>query len=272
MSLIPILLLSILLWSCQEQNTNPNSNNNSAEPKINTEKSHSFFDREQERLEKRRSYVFQPLLDSAGSSDTMFLQHLIRAYELEEWQEAIVHYSGSSPLYGLEDSIWLIDLKLPNDSLCAPFGKHYQLIFNAKGQLIHEDSAAQAELLELWEDQPPLLMTFNHDCNHLGQHHFYKYEKGVLIDIFNVLMESTPPTFDQDATADGIIYQPSMMDLRIEDQNKDGWNDLVFRAQKLILRGPDSSKTYTLWRPYRREAMEYVFLFQKNEDWFVQKQ
>jgi hypothetical protein len=264
-------LFMIFIISCQEQNTNPESKVTSPSTKTIETGAETLFQSEAEAAKQRKSLVFKPILDSLTPKDSAFIPELVSTYQLEPWSDAEVVAWEQNALYGYPDSIWFLNIKLPNDSLCLPFGKHYQLIFDLKGHLLYEDSASQASLLKIWADQAPLLMTLVQDCKHQGQHHFFKYEKGMMIDIFNVLMESTPATFDQDAESDGFIYKPHQLAIKLEDHNKDGWNDLVFKGQKLILKGPDDKK-YNEWYPYKREKLEYVFLFQKNEDWFVQEQ
>ena len=228
-----------------------------------------LFKNEEERLKARKDKVFRPILDSAGRADKKnLLRNLSQQYGSPFSESVELNQCKYSKFYGYKDSIWILELKTGNEALCPPYGTQLQYIFDAQGHLIYEDSAALMEMLVVWEDKAPLLMTIATDCKGTGQHHFYKYESGQLIDIFNVLMESTPLTYDAEASTDAKIYKPEMLALKLMDKNKDGRNDLVFSGQRLILKGPDDKK-YTEMNPYKRESVEYIFLYEPIDDWFV---
>jgi outer membrane murein-binding lipoprotein Lpp len=228
-----------------------------------------LFKDEEERLRAKRSLVFKPILDSAGRADKpQLLAKLKETYHPVMSNSMELTTCSYHFLYGSPDSIWQVALKATEENLCNPFGVHRQFIFDATGHLIYEDSAARFEFVKVWEDKPALLMTLNSDCKGSGQHHFYKYQSGQLIDIFNVLLETTPLTYDAQKADDYAVLEPALLPLRIEDRNKDGHNDLLFSGQRLLLKSPDN-KEYTTQNPYRREKVEYVFLYEPGEDWFV---
>jgi hypothetical protein len=170
-----------------------------------------------------------------------------------------VYYSG---IYGAEDSIWVVEIKEDKDSTCLPAGKKIQLLFNNQGQLIHVDSAAYLKWVKFKKDKNPLLMTLNSNCSGKGQHHFYKYENGSMVDIFNVLFDSTPNTYDTEISSDNVNYQPAELEMTLEDLNEDGKNDLVFSGVKQIYENKNLVKT---------QALRFTFIYEPNEDWFVLK-
>lgn len=265
--------LIALLFFCACTNSTIEKNPNTGKidsTNVNTGISKAdLFKDEEERLKARRNLVFTAILDSAGRADkSKLLAKLKAAYDPTMSNSMELSSCSYHFLYGSQDSIWQISLKSSEENLCNPFGLRRQFVFDAAGHLIFEDSAARFEFVKVWEDKPALLMTLNSDCEGTGQHHFYKYQSGQLIDIFNVLLETTPLTYDEQKAEDYAVLQPALLPLRIEDRNKDGRNDLVFSGQRLLLKGPDN-KEYTIQNPYRKEKVEYVFLYEPGEDWFV---
>ena len=92
-------------------------------------------------------------------------------------------------------------------------------------------------------------------------HHFYKFDQGELLDIFNVLLENTPPTFDAIAS-DGSDFQPQELELKMEDKNDDKIKDICFKGMKQLYKNGNFIKA---------QPVEYVFIYQPGEDWFLLK-
>jgi hypothetical protein len=211
----------------------------------------------------QREKIFKPILSSETRKNGNLLLKKFKDFypiKLEKGLELKKCYSVK--MYGCKDSVWVMEAIHPNDSSCLPHGLKQQLFFDAKGHLIHTDKASNIGWTVIKENQGPLLITLNTDCNGKGYHHVYKFENGELIDIFNVLLENTPATFDSNQEGDDVNFQPNELELKIEDRNKDKRNDLVFKGTR---------QTYKDKKFLNASPIEYVFLYQPGEDWFVLK-
>jgi hypothetical protein len=74
-------------------------------------------------------------------------------------------------------------------------------------------------------------------------------------------LENTPPTYDKDPT-DGFDFQPQELELKMEDKNEDKIKDICFKGMKQIYKNANFVKA---------EPVEYVFIYQPGEDWFLLK-
>lgn len=268
---ISLLITAIFMVACDNHTPTPAQHRNTQDSTAShaTEDKFDLFKDEEERLKARRNLVFKTILDSASRANkTTLVSKLKETYRPTLPHAMELTICKNTYMYGYSDSLWIVELKALDDNLCHPYGLRRQFIFDAAGHLIYEDSATQVEFVKIWKEKSPLLMTLNSDCKGRGQHHFYKYESGQLIDIFNVLLETTPLTYDEQKSDDYAIFQPAVLTLSVVDKNGDGRNDLVFSGQRLLLKGPDN-KQYTESAPYKREKVEYVFLYEPGEDWFI---
>ena len=214
-------------------------------------------------MDAQRERVFRPILSSEARKDgNLLLKKFKDFYPVKLEKGLKLKKCYSVKMYGCKDSIWVMEAIHPNDSNCLPHGLKQQLFFDAKGHLIHTDKASNIGWTVIKENQGPLLVTLNTDCNGKGYHHVYKFENGELIDIFNVLLENTPATFDSNQEGDDVNFQPNELELKIEDRNKDKRNDLVFKGTR---------QTFKDKKFLNASPIEYVFLYQPGEDWFVLK-
>jgi len=223
----------------------------------------NLFDDDSLGIEGQRNKVFNPILDSESRKDmTELLKTLSSFYHIQLQPKTAISRCYSSQIYGGEDSVWVIETVVEKDSSCLPHGHRSQFFFDTKGHLIHSDNAATVTWIFFKKEAKPLLMTLETDCKGKGYHHFHKMENGELIDIFNVLLENTPPTYDANAADDNISYQPNELELKLDDRNKDGQQDVIFAGKKQIYKDGNLQKT---------ESVEYTFLYEPGEDWFVLK-
>lgn len=213
-------------------------------------------------FEAQKNKIFKPILNKSSRAETeKLLERFSESYQLQIEDGLVLNKVYSSKIYGYNDSIWVMECAVPKDSLCKPHGRKQQFIFDAKGHLIHIDRAAVLKWVNFKDKGAPLLMTLNTDCKEFGYHHFYKFDQGELLDIFNVLLENTPPTYDKDPT-DGFDFQPQELELKMEDKNEDKIKDICFKGMKQIYKNANFVKA---------EPVEYVFIYQPGEDWFLLK-
>lgn len=263
-NILLLFLASYLLSACNEIGLGSDKKQaNAQDSSKNKHPKGTLFDDDSLDIEAQRNKVFSPILDSEIRTDKVeLLKKLSSFYHLQLGSEIAVSGCYSSQIHGGEDSLWVIETIVEKDSSCLPHGRRSQFFFDTKGHLIHLANAAMIQWVAFKKEAAPLLMTLETDCKSKGYHHFYKMENGELIDIFNVLLENTPPTYDADMADDNISYQPNELDFKLDDRNKDGQNDLIFSGKKQIYKDGNLQKT---------ESLEYTFLYEPGEDWFVLK-
>jgi hypothetical protein len=213
-------------------------------------------------FDAQKDKIFRPILNNSSRSDSKeLLRKLQQSYQIQFEPGLELTKLYSVKMYGCKDSIWVMECSVPKDSICKPHGRKQQFFFDAKGHLIHTDKAATIKWINFKEKNGPLLMTLNSDCNGTGYHHFYKFDNAELLDIFNVLLENTPATFDTNLS-DDIVYQPQELELKMEDKNGDKIKDISFQGMKQIYKNGNFIKSVPI---------EYVFIYQPGEDWFLLK-
>jgi hypothetical protein len=257
-----ILIMFQFFFSCTyllpEDETIPEKSDSIA---VNKPKG-DLFEEDSLSFDAQKDKIFRPILNSTTRSDSkLLLEKLQQSYQIPIEPGIELSKIYSVKMYGCNDSIWVIECSIPNDSLCKPHGRKQQFFFDAKGHLIHSDKAASIKWVNFKEKKGPLLMTLNTDCNGTGGHHFYKFDNSELLDIFNVLLENTPATFDTNLS-DDIVYQPQELELKMEDKNGDKIKDISFKGMKQIYKNGNFIKSVPI---------EYVFIYQPGEDWFLLK-
>lgn len=210
-----------------------------------------------------KNIIFQSILNAKERKDKKLLKSkLLQSYKQIIKQDSEIKEVYRTNIYGSEDSLWIVEIDQKKDSTCISIGNKVQLLFNGKGNLIHIDSAAYLKWIKFKKEAAPLLMTLNTDCSGKGKHHFYKFENGSLIDIFNVLLDNTPFTYDSEIESDNANFQPAELEFNLEDLNNDNQMDIVFSGIKQIYDKQNFVKT---------QSLKYFFIYEPNEDWFVLK-
>jgi len=259
---IVIFLLFPLLISCdnatQINETIAETKDNSKSKKLKGE----LFKEDSLSYEAQKDKVFRPIISKSQRSETEnLLEKLSDSYQIPLENGLELNKVYATKIYGYADSIWVMECSVPKDSLCKPHGRKQQFFFDAKGHLIHNDKASSIKWVNFKEKTAPLLMTLNSDCKGIGYHHFYKFDQGELLDIFNVLLENTPATFDANSS-DGFDFKPFELELKMEDKNDDKIKDICFKGMK---------QSYKNGNFMKAEPIEYVFIYQLGEDWFLLK-
>jgi len=217
---------------------------------------------------KIHEVVFTSILDSTYyKNPSLFLQNLGLTYNQPNMTETSILTFEQQQLFGIEDSIWFVNCLSPANTAdsCAFPMLQTQYLFDNKGHLLHKSTAAIAQFIPIVLDSMPIYMTITNDCEGNGQHHFYAYQQGKLIDIFNVLMNNTPKTYD--VNPEGGLFRKDYLDVFIEDLNLDGFNDIRLEGKWLVLDNGKGRK-YPATRPFKAEPIEYQFLYSPTKEIF----
>ena len=180
-------------------------------------------------------------------------QALCQQYELPN-TIAIVRFEKQA-LYGYADTVTHLTLVDEKPSKpCAYPNSQQQLIFDAKGELIHHSFAAQAQFLPHALDSLPIYVEATHNCEGLGQHALYRYQNGHLINVLNPILDHTPTTYD--VRSERPLFGKKGLQPLLEDTNADGYLDFVLLG-----------KTYAARQ--RRVPVRYIFAYIPAKEYYL---
>lgn len=112
-----------------------------------------------------------------------------------------------------------------------------------------------------------------------GGHEIYKISADTLENVYEGYYDYDVQTYD--AHEDQSINEPFELNIAFKDENKDGFNDIVFTGQKLMLGKytKDSSwydvengKSFSIENPAERISIKYIFLYDKQTGHFKAKE
>ncbi|MGH1335851.1 MAG: hypothetical protein ACRBFS_06955 [Aureispira sp.] len=211
--------------------------------------------------------AFLPLLDSSYYTNK---DSFIGAFKAQ--YQVPGHYIlldvESTPLYGAIDSIFCVrfDQRLSTASCQHPL-KEQHFIFDRVGQLLYKKEVHSAQFLPHAIDSTPVYLTIEHNCEGEGQHYAYVLQEGQLVNVLNVFFENMPMTFD--AKEDSSVFQAAgALEPFLEDCNKDGYLDLALKGKRVQLYSR-SGKRFSVQRPYRRDPVQYYFLYEPAKEIFI---
>lgn len=215
--------------------------------------------------------VFSSILDSTYyKNPSLFLKNLNHSYNPENRLENSILAVEQHQLFGLKDSIWFVNclstVNVNTADSCAFPMLQTQYLFNQQGRLVYKSEANKAQFIPTALDSMAIYMTITNDCEGNGQHHFYVYQQGKLIDIFNVLMNNTPKTYD--ANPEGGVFRNNHLDAFVQDLNQDGFKDILLKGKWLVLDNGKGRK-YPITRPFKAESVEYSFLYHPTKEAFL---
>ncbi len=206
--------------------------------------------------------VFPYVLDQTHKRNpSLFKQKLADYYELK-FPFKVLEVQ-STQLYGTKMPVYLVHcFKEQADSNCLFPAQHIQFLFSHQGKLIYRNSAEIAKFVPFTNDSMTLYMTVQVGCDGMGKHHFYKYQAGKLIDLYNVIMNNSP--FSYDANPQNGMLANKVLRLQIKDLNEDGLEDIQLSGV-LISAKLKRNKKDTI---YSRKTIDYRFIYQPGKDFF----
>lgn len=184
----------------------------------------------------------------------------------------------SLPLYGATENVYVLEYDYA-DGAGSEFPWKYQFVLSRSGKLLGLLNALHYRSLDVFTGQAPLLLTLTATSKGNGGHQLYKLHKDTLEQVFPANAQEYAQTYD--IHQDNAVYKPGELALHIEDRNKDGQPDLVFRGEKLFLGAytPEGdwfdgeirngqTTIYTSENPHSRKPVELVFLYAKKDGGF----
>jgi hypothetical protein len=229
--------------------------------------------------------IFRQVADFPTIKDTTkFIADLRQIFELEvdespvqKANEKITTFKKVK-IYGSDNDYFFIeyDYKV---GCGAAFPYKYQLLLTSNGKLVKTLSGQRYEFIEIFKNENPFLMTVVGTSKGNGGHEIYKFSADTLQNIYDGYFDYDVQTYD--AHEDLSVFEPNELKIGFKDENKDGFNDIVFTGHKLMLGkytkdslwyDVENGKPFTVENPADRISIKYIFLYDKQTGHFKAKE
>ncbi|MBC7426090.1 MAG: hypothetical protein H7321_06105 [Bacteroidia bacterium] len=271
MKTLPILTILISVYGC---------NNNQIPNSINSLKA---------KITLNNDSAFRHLQDYPKIKDsTKFISDLIQTFKLEIDQvqdqnlNAKITAYNKVKLYGSDLDYFFIEYDYATGSGAA-FPWKYQLIISTEGKLVKALSAFHFKFITIFKNENPFLMIVSASSKGNGGHEIYKIRGDTLENVYEGYYNCNLRTYD--AHEDNMIYEPNELTLKIQDYNKDGFNDISFNGKIVFIQGRTNNGIwydeetingklikYSVDHPFKKFQVEYVFLYDRLSGHFKAKE
>jgi hypothetical protein len=218
-------------------------------------KNADFFLPPLQRLQMRKKLRFAPIaqadtfavFDTAVWRAALIEQYQIRTNALQSMQYFHCPIQGS-----YEDSLHILNIKLDQNTK-KPVSM--QLIWDKKGQLIHESDAQMFSLFVLDSlNNAPFILLLDPDTR--PNHHLLAYSSfsHTLIDKIDNYSDNLPATYSQPQL--DVTYTPNELTMQVADFNGDKLSDLLFSGTQILKNG-------------KKTPILLYFLYRKSKDAFM---
>lgn len=169
---------------------------------------------------------------------------------------------------GSKDHFVLLEYEY-KDGLPEYFPWRHQLILDSNGKLVEHLTANSVQLLKVSFNEDPYLLALIVHRRGMGGHQLLKMQKGKLEKVFDSYdLHFKPETYN--AYKSSYYNDPFEMNMSIKDDNKDGFNDLIFTG-KIIYNGRGNSVEDDL-KNNKNIDVKMIFQFDKKTGRFISKE
>jgi hypothetical protein len=214
---------------------------------------------------------------------TKFITDLRQAFQIEmdespvqKETEKITEYKKVK-IYGSDKDYFFIEYDYRTGSM-ASYPWKYQLLLTTDGSLVKSSWGQRFDFVTIFPNENPFLLIVTATAKGNGGHEIYKVSADTLENVYEGYYDYAVQTYD--AHEDLSVFEPSELKIAFMDVNKDGFNDIVFNGQRLMLGKytKDSSwydvengKPFTEENPASRQLVKYIFLYDKHSEHFKAK-
>lgn len=229
--------------------------------------------------------TFRQVADFPAIKDTTkFIANLLKIYGLEVDESPAQKANGKITtfkkvkIYGSDKDYFFIEYDYGEGSM-ASYPWKYQLLLTTDGGLVKSLSGQRFDFVTIFPNQNPFLLTVTATAKGNGGHEIYKISADTLQNVYEGYFDYDVQTYD--AHGDLSIFEPYELNIGFTDQNKDGFNDIVFTGEKLMLGkwtrdslwyDVENGKPFTAENPADRISIKYIFLYDKQTGHFKAKE
>lgn len=186
-------------------------------------------------------------------------------------------------LNGSKKDFYLIECSYPYMDMASYPGK-FQFLINNKGKLIEFFDGIRFELVEIFPKQELFLLVVYSTAKGNGGHGIYKMKNNELVSVFTSYAKyDNFRTYD--AHIDFAVNDPTELTFNINDENSDGFNDVIFSGRIRLLRAlspkgdwfdievvDGKEILYNEENPWKTIPVRLVFLYNPKGETFEAKE
>jgi len=179
-------------------------------------------------------------------------------------------------IYGSDKDYFFIEYDWTDDAPMCEFPWKCQLLLTTDGKLVKIFDGQRFDFVTIFPNQHPFLLIVIATAKGNGVHEIYKITADTVEDVYE---GDDVQTYD--AEQDLSVFEPSELKINFVDENRDGFNDIVFTGQKLMLGkytkdsvwyDVEDGKPFTVENPADRIPIKYIFLYDKKTGHFKAKE
>ena len=240
---------------------------------------------EKPEAQEKTDSIFSQVVDFPTIKDTTkFIADLRLIFKLEvdespaqKTNEKITTYKKVK-IYGSDNDYFFIEYDYGVGCMAA-YPWKYQLLLTAEGSLVKSLSGQRFDFVTIFPNQKTFLLTVTATAKGNGGHEIYRISSDTLQNVYEGYFDYDVQTYD--AHEDLSVFEPNELKIGFTDENKDGFNDIVFSGKKLMLGkytkeslwyDVENGKPFTIENPADRISIKYIFLYDKKTEHFKAKQ
>lgn len=262
-----LLILTLTIFSCTKIQVVENQNKNVPEAVVEKD---TLFSQVQD---------FPVIKDTAA-----FISNLQEIAKLDIYESSDVNQNQEITvfrkveIYGSDKEYFFIEYDY-KDGPGAAFPYKYQVLLTKDGRLIHVLDALRHEFIRVFKNEHPFLLTVSSTSKGNGGHEIYKMNSDSLTNVLINVDDYLIRTYD--AHEDSYVNEPYEFNVDVKDVNKDGFNDISFHGNILLIQGQSkygdfydgetiNGKTvyYSVDNPFKKIPVSFVYLYNEQTGYF----
>ena len=238
-----------------------------------------------------QSTFFKQILDYPIINDTSnFIKSLIEFCNLSVEDNVklngygVINSYKKVKLYGSNKDFIFIEYDY-RDGCMATYPWKFQMIFTPDGKLIETLEGQRFEFVKIFPNLNPFLLIVVATAKGNGVHYVYKITADTTLEnVYEGYSSDAIQTYD--AHQDMSVYKPNELKIQFIDENKDGYNDIIFTGKKLMLGkftkdgfwyevetiNHKKEITYSVNHPGKIIPIRFVFIYNKKNGHFKAKE
>lgn len=191
-----------------------------------------------------------------------------------------INYFKKTKIYGSNKNYIIIeyDFNDGNGSMSACPWKN-QIIFDKNGKLLKILDCDRIDICKIFPNNNPFLIGLSSTAKGNGGHYIYQIQYDTLATFFIGFLGNRPQTYD--AHEDNTLNEPTEFPYKISDKNKDGYNDITFSGNIVMIVDMNGSGSYiskegkeikySFETPYKKIPVIFNFLYNPRTKHFEEE-
>lgn len=235
-------------------------------------------------IDKKTNQIFKEVENFPTIKDTaQFISELCKTFRLKTDIGVEAKYGRISSykrinLNGSGKDFYFIEYDWGREGCTATFPWKNQLLLTTEGKLVKQFEAYRYEFVKIFKKENPFLLTTIVSGHGNGGHRIYKVSADSLENVYEGYYNYNIRTYDADETF--CVFKPYELNISFKDNNNDGYNDIIFTGQKLMLGkytkdslwyDVEDGKPFTVEHPGSIIPIKYIFIYDKKTGHFKAK-